>query len=373
MPESFDAYEFLGFLNGRRRWIAAACAVAVALALTFTLLAPNQYTAVTRIVIDPPAGNDPRMATAISPVYIESLRTYELFALSDSLFARALDRFELRRQDPQRSIESWKKKILKVEIPRNTKILEVRATLPDAKRAHALALYVAEETVKLNRTANLEGDQELAGAAEQQLAQARAARDQARADWMRLAQNEPVEAVEADLQSLRSRLFRLERERLDAEAALAEATERQRAAKNDADLAQRVQLARVRADHLRGQRKALDDEIGRKAQALGGRSARIDEARSRLKNADAAYDAVEARVREARGAAGYRGERLRLIDPGVVPERPSSPNLMLNLLAALTLAFAGALLFFTLLFGYQRQLSGPRPVAFRVAGRGGDD
>ena len=44
-----------------------------------------------------------------------------------------------------------------------------------------------------------------------------------------------------------------------------------------------------------------------------------------------------ARLREARGDAGYRGERLRIIDPGIVPERPSSPNLPLNLVAALLL------------------------------------
>ena len=36
--------------------------------------------------------------------------------------------------------------------------------------------------------------------------------------------------------------------------------------------------------------------------------------------------AVETQLREARGGAGYRGERLKIIDPGIVPERPSSPE-----------------------------------------------
>ena len=48
-----------------------------------------QYTATARIVIDPPAGTDLRAAMAVSPIYLESLRTYEQFASSDSLFQKA--------------------------------------------------------------------------------------------------------------------------------------------------------------------------------------------------------------------------------------------------------------------------------------------
>ena len=34
---------------------------------------------------------------AVSPIYLESLKTYEHYAESDSLFQNALDRFGLRR------------------------------------------------------------------------------------------------------------------------------------------------------------------------------------------------------------------------------------------------------------------------------------
>jgi uncharacterized protein involved in exopolysaccharide biosynthesis len=57
---------------------------------------------------------------------------------------------------------------------------------------------------------------------------------------------------------------------------------------------------------------------------------------------------VENRLREARGDAGYRGERLKIIDPGIVPERPSSPNLPLNLAAALLLGLVLPIVYFTL-------------------------
>jgi uncharacterized protein involved in exopolysaccharide biosynthesis len=41
--------------------------------------------------------------------------------------------------------------VLRVEIVRNTRILEIAATLPDPQRAQALARFLAQETVEMNR------------------------------------------------------------------------------------------------------------------------------------------------------------------------------------------------------------------------------
>src|SRR6266581_8488083 len=153
-------------LRARWRMVAVACGVAAGLALAVSLILPKEYTAVSRIVIDPPAGSDPRVSTAVSPIYLESLRSYELFASSDDLFLKAVKRFGLRRDSAP--IDKLKKSVLKADMPRNTKILEIHATLPDPKKAHALALYIAEETVKLNQAVSREGDQELAAEIEKQ-------------------------------------------------------------------------------------------------------------------------------------------------------------------------------------------------------------
>jgi uncharacterized protein involved in exopolysaccharide biosynthesis len=64
---------------------------------------------------------------------------------------------------------------------------------------------------------------------------------------------------------------------------------------------------------------------------------------------------VEARLRESRAAAGSRGERLNIIDPGIVPERPSSPNTALNVGAAAFAAFVLAALFILLQATYRTQ------------------
>src|SRR2546426_4620774 len=83
MAQPFDAYEYLDFLLSRWRFVAAACAAAVVLTLAVSLSLPKKYTAISRIVIEPPAGSDPRATIAVSPIYLESLRTYEMFASSD--------------------------------------------------------------------------------------------------------------------------------------------------------------------------------------------------------------------------------------------------------------------------------------------------
>ena len=90
MARSFTPPDYFRHLRARWRFFAVACGVA---AVAVSLLLPRKYTAVARIMIDPPAANNPRIAIAVSPMYLESLRTYELFASSDELFQQAVGHF----------------------------------------------------------------------------------------------------------------------------------------------------------------------------------------------------------------------------------------------------------------------------------------
>src|SRR5579863_749394 len=157
--------------------VAGVCGAAVLVSLAATLMLPKKYTAVTRIFIEAPAGSDPRTSTAVSPIYLDSLRTYELFASSDTLFLQAVEQFHLRRDSAP--VDRLKKSILKVEVPRNTKILDISATLTDPKLAHELSLYLAQQTVKMNENASQQGDREFAADAERQYTAARSRMDAA--------------------------------------------------------------------------------------------------------------------------------------------------------------------------------------------------
>ena len=278
MPESFEMFRYLDHL--RRRWmvIAGAVGVAVALALAAAWLTPNRYTATARILIESPAAGDLRASMAVSPVYLESLKSYAVLASGDRLFADAIDDLHLARS---RSIEQLKSSILKVTIPRNTKVLEIAATLPDPRQAHALATDIAGRTVALARDLAVEADRDALADAQKQLDEARAQLEQAQAAPPKTARGPAQAAPSTNAESL--------------------------------------QLA---------------------------------------------IEAAQMHLQEMRSTAGYRAERLKISDPGVVPERPSWPNIPLMVLAAFVVALAAALLYVTFEFNYSLEKSAaPRAVA----------
>ena len=282
MPESFEMFRYLDHLRRQWRVIGVACSVAVGLALIACLIMPNRYTATARIMIDPPAGSDPRASVAVNPVYLESLKTYELMASGDRLFLDAIEHFKLPRSKP---IDQLKRSVLTVRMLHNTRILEISATLSDPKQAQALALYIADEAVRLSRDVSLAGDRNLVTDAQKQWDDAHTRLEKAESAWAQVAER-PVDQAAA-------------------------------------------------------------------------RAAQVSTVQAEREGAREAFTAAEKRLTEVRGFAGYRGERLSIIDPGVVPERPSWPNIPLIVLAALVVALAGSLLYVTFEFNYRLERSAP--------------
>jgi capsular polysaccharide biosynthesis protein len=130
--------EFARYLWLSRAKVAITCVTALAIAGGVSLLLPARYTATASILIEPPGGNDPRAATAVSTVYLESLKTYERLASSDTLFERALNDLNIRQRYPGVSTESLKRRILEVSKPSSTKIIDISATVNNHIVAHAL-------------------------------------------------------------------------------------------------------------------------------------------------------------------------------------------------------------------------------------------
>ena len=64
---------------------------------------------------------------------------------------------------------------------------------------------------------------------------------------------------------------------------------------------------------------------------------------------------------------------MRIIDPGIVPERPSAPNLPLNVMAALLLGLVLPLLYFTLEMSYREQRYREPRSAYRAVSKARDE
>ena len=330
-------------LRARWRLVAVACAAGAVVSLVASLLATPRYTATCRILVDPPAGSDPRVSTAVSPIYLESLRTYEAFAGSDDLFLQASKKFGLRHDATP--IEKLKRRILKVEVLRNTKLLEISATLPDPAKAHELSLYIAQEAVNLNRTVGRAADSELLADAEKRLATARQAFDRAQQAWSEGTTRGPTDQLSAQLDADIELRGHLERDLVSAEVDRAEMQATQ------PDLA----APRARVEQLRAQLKTLEQNIAREQAQLAERTARAQKLESERKSAEMALRTAETRWHDTQANSGYRGERLTIIDPGIVPERPSSPNTPLNVLAVTFGAFVLSVLYIVLQASYRNQ------------------
>lgn len=367
MSEPIDAIRYISYIASRWRWMLASCAIALITAFALGAILPRQYTATARIVIEPPAGGDTRVATtAVSPIYLESLKTYEAFASSDSLFQKAIDRFGLRATSGARPIESLKKNILKAGLVRNTRILEISATLPDPRKAQAVAQFTAESTAALNRSLASEGDQDLIQGIEAEQTQARERLESVDARWAQLQTNEPVGQLQSEMEASSELRGKLVDELLGAQAELAGAVAREKQAAGDelAQIRREEGETQSRVSELRREIDDMDKKSSARERLLGARVAHRDQLDAERKAAQTAYSTIQTRLTQARGDAGYRGERLKIIDPGVVPERPSSPNLPLYLFAALLGGLALPVFYFAVEINFREagfQEERPRP------------
>ncbi|HZT39176.1 MAG TPA: hypothetical protein VFA28_14890 [Bryobacteraceae bacterium] len=376
--ESIQIIDF--FEYARQRWEAAAliCGFALAAALALSLLLPKKYTATASMIIEPPAASDPRISTAVTPVYLESLKTYEQFASSDSLFARACEKFHLLPGPDAPAIESFKRRVLRVNKPKDTKILQIAVTLGDPRQAQRLVQFLAEETANLNRSVDRASESEMlaqardrAARAARELTQAQSALASASAGQESLleAQLVPLAKLESDVRGQLVEVNGLIAEYEARESALSSLAV---SAAELPVLRQELAAARAKAASLTASHESIARELTAKSAALAQARARRETAQARVRTAQTAYDAASKRVMEVEEFAGARAEQLRIIDPGIVPQRPSFPNLPLNCAAALLIGVVISTAYTAVRFGLERQRVRFARASFRVARGGGD-
>jgi uncharacterized protein involved in exopolysaccharide biosynthesis len=350
-----DIVAFAEYLRSRWRFAAITVITGTVLTLAFSLAQAKRYTATASILIEAPAGNDPRAATAVSAIYLESLKTYEHFAESNTLFAQALEKLKLRTNRRQ-SLESLKKRVLRVSKLRDTKILQISTTLEDPRKAEALASYIAQQTVELNRSLDRKSEREVTEQASRTLAEAtdrlRNA-DQARDAFMA---GNPIESLEEEVRAGSELQARLNRELTETREDLAQyLAQSQAAASDDQDLVKR-QIAGTKARIASAQKETdeLTKTLMTKSGLLEERKHRREVLDSERQAARAQYELAATKKNDILASGVFRGERLAIIDSGTVPERPSSPNVSLNVAVALLFSLFASFVYLAFAFGCSR-------------------
>jgi uncharacterized protein involved in exopolysaccharide biosynthesis len=335
-----QAVEFAAYLAGRWRIVLIACVSAVILAGAASLILPSRYTATATLMIEPPAGMDPRTATSLSPVYLESLKTFEHLASSDSLFSQALDELGIRARYAGSSIESLKRSVLKVDKPVSTRVIEISATLEDPRQAQKLARYIAEHTVALSDSMT---QRSAADSAQEARANLDSAEKRLRAAVAAGDKPPSVTGVEDELSSLSELKYSIDRDLSDARAELA-------AMPGGAD----ASLLRSKIADLEKQDRQFDAQLKSLGANLEHSTARRNELENESKSARLSYDAARTKLDDISASAAFRGERLQVLDPGILPERPSFPNVPLNMLVAFVLSLIAAVSYVAIRFAWER-------------------
>jgi uncharacterized protein involved in exopolysaccharide biosynthesis len=343
MPEPAGLEAWLHHL--RRRWplIAIACVTASLLAFSVSSLLPKQYRSTASLLIHPPSGSDPRAAVVVSPMYLESLRTYEHLAAADLGFERAVDALGIRDPANPEPIENLKESILRVEVPHNTKILAIHVTLPDPNKAQGLAALLAEQAAERSSSVNAATRDDQSDEMRQAVEAARQRLDQAETNLLKAAQAEPIEGWQAELGALAETRTRLELDRLSRGSATSQ---------NDDRLA------------------AIGGLIARKSALVAAAQVRRQGLETERASAQEDLALARNRLRHTQDPASGHGERLLLIDPGIVPERPVAPNTPLNVIVALLLALVASFVYVTLEFAWHFRQAESRPQPWQAARHG---
>ena len=374
MPEAFSPLEFLDHVRRNRAipaWIAGTSLLA---AIVVSLALADKYTATANILIDPPSASDPRISTAVSPIYLESLKTYEQFAASDTLFIRACDKFQLLDAKGNQPVESFKKRVLEVRKLKETKLLQISVTLPDAKRAQAVAQYLAEQTVALSVGISEAHDRQVLAQARSELAgAAKALGEERNRAHQGIAGS--IDVLEAEINSLSHAASSITAQLGEADGMAAEAaarfTEMTQAKSPDTEYFRReAAAARAKAEALKTREQTIESTLQRKGALLAKAKAAQAENDALVRSAEGAYDQLARRVAELDAAVGTRSEQLRIVDPGTVPQKPSSPNLLLNCVAAFVSSLVIAAAVLCLTFSVERQRLAHQRPPLQVARRG---
>ena len=361
VDDAFDGVEFAQYL--RRKWavVGISCVVAVTIATGASLVWPKQYTATASLLIEPPAGNDPRGATAVSPVYLESLKTYERFASSDTVFAAALAEMGLQDRFSGRSVESIKRSVLKVSRPTSTKIVEISVSLEDAVSAQKRAQRIAEKAVSLNRSLTDQSTKDVLRDSTHavELAESRVKSAEAKRDD--LIRSEALDALQSEVAGTNQLILTTGQDLGKSRAELGDMQAELKTFHSGDGLEAQAQWTARQVEALRGRIASLEEQSSfltkssaAKTQTLESRKQHRESLEAELRAARADYELSRTKLSDSQNSAAYRGERLEIMDPGIVPQRPSRPNTPLNVMLAFVVSLVASIGYLAARFGYSR-------------------
>ena len=283
-------------------------------------------------------------------VYYELLRSYETLINNDYLVSKTIQKFELHKAPYELSVDSFRRRgMLKVQLSKNTRLLEVTVEFPNAQLAAAICNYFVEQAVAFNEELNSRDAEKARLFVKEQLDRAGQSMEVARNRLLEFSQSSTIEGLRESVRSLLAEKSENETElaslhlELTRTAAKREslATSSERSGDPDSAVQYRIvemqsEIAAIKAS-MEALRKVLETNKQTLARLEKEKALKESTQQQLLDEYDLAresYATLSKKYQDASINVGARSTDLKMITPAVVPERPFKPRIFLNIILA---------------------------------------
>jgi len=335
----------------RRRFrLIVVCSVAAALgAGILSFWQPKLYRATTHLLLAESKLADLE-SKATNFVYYELLRSYETLINNDYLVSRTIQKLELQRAPYALTVDSFRRRrVLKVELSKNTRLLEVIVEFPNAQLAAEICNYFVQQAVVFNEELNSRDAEKARLFVKEQLDRARQSMEVARNRLLEFSQTSTIEGLRESVRSMLAEKSENETELASLHlewtrnAAKKEslATSSERASDPDSAVQFRIvemqsEAAGIKAS-MEALRKVLETNKHTLARLEKEKALKESTQQQLLDEYDLAresYATLSKKYQDASINVGARSTDLKMIAPAVVPERPFKPRIFLNIILA---------------------------------------
>ncbi|HEV2352015.1 MAG TPA: Wzz/FepE/Etk N-terminal domain-containing protein [Terriglobia bacterium] len=378
-------------IHRHRRWIIAGTALSSVTALVVSLFLAKIYRATTYILVS----ESKIEASSQNAIWQYSLiRTYVPFVDNDALIGRAIHDLHLDQPPYGLSVDNFRRhRYLDVDIPKGTRLLEIDVEFPDARLAANLANYLAQNAAEFNNQLTLKETQTTQAFLKQRMDQAaqhlaevevgrlevkKSAGLEDREKEVSILLQEKSEASdqleqfktvqaqkEAEVKSLGEELskepqilslkksvisdpyfqhiMKQTRGTTDGSLAVSEEsinTVHDHIQQQYADSMALAQSSEAGARASKAALAGIDSKIGRLLEQNAVRRSAIEQADREYAIAKDDFESANRSYQNASVAVTAQSQDLKQLAPAIPPERPVSPNIILNVVLAGVLSCA---------------------------------
>jgi uncharacterized protein involved in exopolysaccharide biosynthesis len=335
----------------RKRFrLIVLCALSAALAAgALSFWQPKLYRATTHLLLAESKLADVDSKTT-NFVYYELLRSYETLINNDYLVDKTIQRFGLQKAPYELSVDRFRRRsVLRVELSKNTRLLEVTVEFPNAILAAEICNYFASQAVAFNEELNSRDAEKARLFLKEQLDRAGGSMEAARGKLLEFSQKFALEGLQESVRSLLAEQSENETElaalhlELARNAAKIQNLSASSGKSSDPDSAVHYRIVEMQSEiagikaSAEALRKVLETRKHTLARLEKEKAFKESTQQQLLDEYDLARDSyatLSKKYQDASINVGARSTDLKMISPAVVPERPFKPRIWLNTILA---------------------------------------